>query len=535
MKATASTTVRRGSVLLAVFAIVIVAALLAVTMLGAARSSAFHAKSSAADAASRALANAAVLSLLREFEAERDAMLEGRDPELRESFTLWEDDSGRRAVARLMPFADGSIAAPQNALLDANHASPEALAGLELIDQALAGRIVAARDEAPFTRLADLLAVDGIDTELLFGPADEQLEQLTSTSTDAGPRLPSIPGAPGSAETLADVLTVFSFEPDVMMGLSGEADDFGKRRINLNQEWSDDIRDPVERRYGEEVASVLGRIMNSDQFSFESDADLVSAMQLFGVDVEDWPEILDVFTTEPSDFRTDRVDINRAPVAVLAAIPGVGADLAERIADTRPRDPGAGAFVSPVWLIENELVSRAVFGGISERITTRSLQWRVRVEVGFEVDEEASLSIPGPVTRARSGDLTEVELTNRRILEIVIDAASPRARLASFTDLTALPDALEIAALAEAAAGFDLAPSTDPPGAGPPVPAADTSAADNRPAFMEGLGSRLVPRGRLTEAPEPPGGEQNPDEPDEQADRSEATDPRLGRWTSPNR
>ena len=58
--------------------------------------------------------------------------------------------------------------------------------------------------------------------------------------------------------------------------------------------------------------------------------DLVRVLQSFNVPVQDWVEILDAFAFE-ADLARGRIDVNTAPEAVLAAIPGIGSAAAEMV------------------------------------------------------------------------------------------------------------------------------------------------------------------------------------------------------------
>jgi hypothetical protein len=77
------------------------------------------------------------------------------------------------------------------------------------------------------------------------------------------------------------------------------------------------------------------------------------------------------------------VNVNTAPAAVLAALPGVDEELARRIVDARGRIAEDGKR-TVAWLYAENLVDVARFKEIAPRLTARSYQFRVR-SVGFGV------------------------------------------------------------------------------------------------------------------------------------------------------
>lgn len=467
------------------FAFVVVALLLTGTLVSVSRVSLAGVAASLDAAAARSLASSAALAYLSETEDQRDALLEGERPDFPEALVLFELDDGRRAIARLLPLGDDErLAVSENAKLDVNTVPREFLASLELVGDELAGRIVSERQRRPFTTLADLLAVEGLSAERLFGstarvqrelsPLDESnagsvSQQFMPTSGD-----PSGAGARGpDATRLSDLLTVYSFDPNVSLGLTPETERFrGERRINLNQTWSDDLREPIADRYGDEAASVVQRLMNSDAVSFDDLADIVRIAERFDLGADQLVGILDGFTTSPDPYNAGLVDVNRATAEVLATLPRFDRDLADRIVAARDT-LDADERLSPVWIVQQGLIDLRDYARIADHVTTRSTQWRLRIEAGIERDVADGPTFDGgpgaanAPTRARTGDLTDVPLTHRVVLEVVVDVAAPQARLTELRDLTLLPEALELARLARpprelAAEGFDPLADADP-------------------------------------------------------------------------
>ena len=400
---------RRGAMLVAVLIVTVLGALTGTTMLYLARAERAGLAASMDGVQSRALAWSAIQVVAAELERHRDDLLSGRELELASSWTLW-DDGDSRGVARLIPRRDSPLVA-EAGKLDINHASAEMLGAIDLLDQATVDAILARRDATPFTSIEQLLALDGVTPEALFG------------DDAAGPESPP---------ALIDLLTVFSFEPNVQAGQgeNGSAHR-GDRRINLNQPWSDDLHRPLTRRYGQEVADAVRNLMNSGA-TFDSDKAIIATMMRFRVEPQDWLEAMDVLTTDPHPYRHGRIDINTAPAEVLASLPHLTMSEAETIIETR-RLLADAERMSPVWLVTEGIVTAEQFRDLIDHITFRSLQWRFRMEAGIERQDIGNLGA------ARSGDLGELSLEDAVVFDVVVDLASPRPRIAYLRDVTMLP------------------------------------------------------------------------------------------------
>jgi hypothetical protein len=132
------------------------------------------------------------------------------------------------------------------------------------------------------------------------------------------------------------------------------------------------------------------------------------------------PEVLDRLTAGgPVSFGL--VNVNSAPFAVLAALPGFDEELADRIVGIRPSvDPVAKETVA--WLYTENVVNAERFKEIAAGLTTRSYQFHVRcVGYGWPCGQY-------------------------RVIEAVIDLARGSPRLRYQRDLTRLgvPFAIDV-------------------------------------------------------------------------------------------
>ncbi|HRQ72316.1 MAG TPA: helix-hairpin-helix domain-containing protein [Phycisphaerales bacterium] len=397
------TPARRGTVVFAVLVVITLGALAAATVLVSADASIAEAEVTVTRAQTRALAWSGVQVVMAELSSQRDALLDGRSPRITEEWELFTDEAGRRWMVRLVDLggAGGLPIVSESGKLDLNTATEAMLALLPGVGESLAKRIVEARAERPLASVDELLSIDGFTPEMLYGE-------------DAGASGEAFAGEVASLP-LADVVTVFSFDPNVQ---SGAGDDplrhRGRKRVNLNQAWSDSLRGALVERFGEGVAQAVEQIMKNGT-EFKSESDFVRVMRFFQVPPADWAEALDALCTSDDDYLLGRVDLSTAPAEALACVPGIDAAMAEEIVAARERlDEEARKSVA--WPAAEGIVPEAEFQEAVPWLTTRAMQWRVRV---------------GP------GDAPP--LAQRMVLEAVIDVSSQRPRVAYLRDVTLLP------------------------------------------------------------------------------------------------
>jgi DNA uptake protein ComE-like DNA-binding protein len=477
-------TTPRGSVLLAVLIVVTMGALAASTTLFLSRSTQRAGVLERRGVERRAAVCSAIEAMVSELEAQRDDLFDGVPPELPDALTLFEQGE-RRAVVRLVEI-DGQRIIAEPAKLDVNHATEEMLEAIEGIDAPLAGRIVEERSRRPFRSLVDLQRVEGNTPEILGLMGDASL--------------PS--GFPTAQATLSSLLTVHAFDPNVQSGIGADASQYvGRRRINLNREWSDGMAQAIAERYDEDIAnSVRGLIEGGRRFRAPSD--IVRVLIEFNVGPVDWSELLDVFSCEAGPFQFGRVDLNTAPGPVLAAIPGISQEAAERIVAAR-EGLDAQTRRGIAWPVMEQIVSVEDFALAVDHLTTRSMQWRMRLETGYEREQPESGEEPMP-------------LEARSVTDIIIDLAAPRPRVALIRDVTYLPVARMLAGR-QAAADAAVAPRV----------VESERARSDEPVASDSI----------DEVSDPPASASTPDvppaePPQDESDNGDDEDRRLGRWTN---
>jgi DNA uptake protein ComE-like DNA-binding protein len=491
---------RRSFVLVAVLVIAGSAILIATGLLFSAQTQAMASSVSADTASSRALAWSGVQAVMSVLNDQRDRLLQGQLPQIERQYVIYEGPQ-RLGIVRLLPFHAESdqVLVPEAGKLDVNSADADALVRTGLIDPSTAAAIVAHRDQAlrrPYQSVIELLDVPGqlITPEMVYGPIervglhDASADGMRSESS-SGPRGARLSTAPVLG--LADILTVFSVEPALQQN--------GKLRINLNVPWSDELGARIEDRFGIESAKLVKQIYESGT-TFESDAKIFQALRFFKTPPEDWPPIVDAFTTEAGEFHFGRLDINTAPYAALLALPGLTPEQASQIVSLREELSDAER-ASIAWLATAQVVPAEAYDALAGKITTRCWTYRVRIAAG-EVDAERP---DGP-------------MFSRVVYEAVIDLSAPRPRIAYLREITVLEDTARLA-LSEAqrfADEFDRVAAD-----GPDEEEAEVAA---RPAATRPDGAGEPPDQGPTS--QPAGGEGSPDP------RAPARNDRrrIGRW-----
>lgn len=454
---------RRGFILVAVLVVVLGAALVATMLVRYAGAENAVAAASAERAASRALAASGTEIVLAELDRQRADILEGRTPRLDDQYVIHESPT-ELGVMRLLPPRGGSeLLVPVGGLLDLNRATAAQLAATGLLDLDEAERIVghrSGRDGSRFRSVEDLLEVTDeegvplITPERLMGPLDrfEPSVAILGLEQDRGERLLDALGGDGEP-VLLDVLTVHSFEPALQRS--------GVLRINLDVPWSDELGRRMDDRFGEGTGESLERLMRS--FAFEDDSAIVRVLRALEPEPGDgWVEALDALTTDER-WQFGRVDLNTAPAAVLRSLEGLEPELADRIVRER-NSLTAEELATPVWPLLRELLTPEVFQTNAGRLTNRCWIWRVRIAAGTVPVDEPDGAIETPV-----------------ILDLTVDLAAPRPRLAALRDISGLE------------VGVRLLEGRGDPGEGSPaMPGSEADGSSEEP-FGSGLFDDLEP------------------------------------------
>lgn len=435
---------RRGLVLLAVLLVIVLAAMIGSTLLVTVDAERSSAETTLRRTQSRANAWSGVQYVMAQLADQREKLLAGEAPEVGNERVLYEEEGGRRAVVRLVPARGGAYLASETGKVDVNHASKEMLTALEGIGTpARAQKIIDAR---PFTSVEELVRVDGMAADVLYGFVDMPigLEAMDAGGEAAGAGRPTEPRRGGASDrapeaSLIDLLTVFSFDPNIQAGIESP-DKRGKLRVNLNVPWSDRFERAVEDQWGKEAVGVAKGLFDQG-LQFRTDREMLQNLRKLGVDdPEILRGILDAVTTSNDMYRLGRIDILTAPVEVIATLPGIDHGRALEIVDRRDR-LSEEVRLSSMWLVQEGILTLDEYGALVDLVTTRSLQWRVRVEAGFEgpaLYERVAGVGESVLEGLAEATRDESVLSDRVVYDAVIDVSSERPRVAYLREVSML-------------------------------------------------------------------------------------------------
>lgn len=478
----------RASVIVAVLLLLVIGVIVSASVLGSAAAAASATQADLKRTQARALAWSGVQAVMAQLASQRNDILQGAFPDVTAQWSLYTDTDGTEAVVRLLdvsPADPSTLLASENAKLDLNSATIEMLEAVPGIDQTLAEKIVALRDAQPMRSVESLLGVAGVDAHLLYGlPAstadfaspggfsspdgsflgDAGIGGQAGGDALAQSNAGMMGDGPMAANALVQLCTVYAFDPNVQLGLDNDGETLGQQRVNLQVSWSDQLGEAIAQRINQQAADMVKGLIQGKQ-DFSSDSQLVKLLIGAGVKPEDWSLVFDVFTTRDDMYLPGRVDINRAPVEVLAAVPGIDQEHAEMIVEHRSSLDQA-AKQSVVWPVVEGVLEPQAFVDAVDWLTTRSMQWRVRLEAGFRAGEpgmdpvgNASVQSDQANIPMTLDDLTasfdapsedEQALDHRIVLEAVIDIASERPRVAYLREMTVFEPMLALSIALEA-------------------------------------------------------------------------------------
>lgn len=439
---------RRGSILFGVLLVVVLATLVAATAVYRVRNNTDIVRASIREDSSRALLRSGLRVYLSEFAESRVDLLRGGisldtdtasiSPLLISDGLVISEIGGRRGIVRLLAQPGGGLYASESVRLDINRAPRESLLSLPGMTESIADAIIARRSSRPFESVEELLVLDELDLVTLYGDTEVYAERYRSadeTLADQTTRANAVLSEP----VLADLLTVFSAEPSVRSAIEGAADACGDPRLVFPAEV---ILNEGDNLVISDMAQDILHPDEAERLNGATDQGSFLTRVVNGLAPERRAVILDAITTEPDPFLLGRIDLTNAPAQVIAALPGMdeetAADLIERrsaLTETQ--------LASVTWPLDEGVVTAEQFIAIAPYISTRSLQFRVLIEAGFEK----------PTEDPRSGDFATLALEHRIVAEAVIDIAGETPRLAYIRDVTWLADALKIHKAAEIESG----------------------------------------------------------------------------------
>jgi len=263
-----------------------------------------------------------------------------------------------------------------------------------------------------WTCLDELLNVDGFNPQLLYGDYTILSGRLDSQGNPA-----SLSTGANSLEEEADIglshlLTVCTYDLNL--------DNEGQPRVNLNEPDADlsHLNLPEStvtylkamQRNGQSLSHPAGLLEAKGEFKDEKGKTVELSS---GIGKAELPALLDRCTATNQPRLVGLVNLNTAPAAVLAALPGLNSALAESIVSAR-EGLSPDARKTPAWLYQDGLVSAETFKQLVPYLTTRSRQFHFFV---------AGYSVPA---------------ANYRVLEVIVDAGVKPAAVLLLRDVSRL-------------------------------------------------------------------------------------------------
>lgn len=406
--------VRRGSLLLGVLIVVMIASMVGLSMMSAASIHRGEARGALRRAQSRALAWSGVLAIVSQMETQRAEILAGTTPNLKRAWSL-----GDGSVIRLIaPTASSSLVVSESAKLDVNLATAEMLDKLEGLPTGTAPRIVQARNDGAFESAEELTRVSGLSANVLYGEA----ARPTVAANEAS-RPPDGEGPSG----MLSRLTVFSTD-----GLYRASADGPDLRIRCATAWSEEDRRRAGLLLGEELATGLDAAVKSSK-GFKDETSIVQTLRRLKVEPKQWDKVLDGLTPATGNVSAGKVDVNLATADVLAAIPGIGVEQAAALVSAR-ESLSSSLRTGVAWPVVQGVLTEDGFERAVNWLTARSTMWRVRVEAGFRRNGESD----------GVDEWEDTPIGDRSALEAVIDITDEQVRVAYLRDVTYLETELTL-------------------------------------------------------------------------------------------
>jgi len=431
----------RGIAVLVVLVVLAIGALAGTVALLAARSAGEAASVSAGRLQSRLTMRSGVLALEQMALEQQADVLGGAEFVVDDPVELFTE--GNRTGMFRLDARMTETAVSLDALLDVNTTDAEMLARLPGMDETLADAMAA---ELPVRSLRELLEVEGVTVELLYGEYDESGRLISQ----------DVP--------LASLLTVGSVDPTRSVGVgavvpSAERIDVSKE---LTDEVADQLRESLDPQSGSTQLIEALRRMATPPTSLGA---VAQALKDSSQSLATVGQALDIVCIGSAPAR-GRVDINRASVEVLAVLPGLDEESAQAIVDARRSLPPE-QLVDPLWPLREGLVDEEGMLAALDRITTRSVRWVLRAEAGVATVRDRAVGIDSleDAQRIRAGMAgdDQDELSDRVAMDYLVDFSGDRPVVVPLGEVSIAGELAAVAKALAAARGAegDLDPSPE--------------------------------------------------------------------------
>lgn len=217
--------------------------------------------------------------------------------------------------------------------------------------------------DSDFETPEELRLVMGMDTEFLYGE-DVNRNGVLDPNEDDG----DLSWPPDNADGVLDAglleyVTTFTRERNVRP-------DDGEPAINIRSNTAQqDLYELISERISQQRAEEIIEVIGSDL------SDILSPLEFYVASTmseEDFREIEDALSVTSNDYRVGLVNVNTAPVEVLACLPGMDTTMAERLVDARASIP-LEERDTVAWVAD--VLQATTCADIGPYITARSYQY----------------------------------------------------------------------------------------------------------------------------------------------------------------
>jgi len=392
---------RRGMILFLVLMVVALSAMIATSVVHSTLAERVNINSAQRRTQARLLAVTGVQSIMHELARQRDDMLSGRIPTVTREGVVFRESLGGggqgteriglwRVVASQESDGRERLIVAESAKLDANWATTAMLTASDAMTSGAAQDVVGKRSQRRFAAASEL-AKRGTQV---------RNDRVSVFNADAAE-----PGGPAGSRS----------QP------RGEDEPL---RLRVDRAWSPEFEEQAKRMLGDPLADHLREMIGKGN-GFTTDRALFGAALAKGLKPPEIESLLDWCLTggDAVGIRLGRVNINQAPLEVIAAIPGFTTQSAQAVVSRRSTLT-AELGTHPAWPFTQGLMKPEEFAVAIDWIAVRTLQWRVRIEAGIKIDENS--------TTAPETD----DLRDRIVIDAVIDLADGTPRLAMLRDIT---------------------------------------------------------------------------------------------------
>ena len=369
---------RRGAVIFVVLLAVVAMSAGLISMLGSVRGQTDAIRASVARSEQRLAHRSAAVAIMAELYQQRERVLSGQSPELAESQEVLRYENDEAWQWSLQSANEDSQPNPIAGRIDINHVDDQVL--LSLLDS----------HEADSEHVAMHLP--------LRTPG--MIRHVLGRETEA---------------QLAELFTVTACDTQVRSNVGSFAANAGQSRVEIGSG-----EEPPSNL--SQTAAAMFRRISTGELLPSSRREILMQLEVRGIDQSEWDIMLDTFDIHDGEPSYGLISLSHADARVLAALPGVDEELAERLVDHR--ESLAAADLSGVtWPVREGLVSIEEYAEIIDMLCARSLQYEVEFSVSRVADDTESVIEERPVGR----------------FQMVVDISGSRPRLAYLRDVSYLP------------------------------------------------------------------------------------------------